>query len=85
MSDYTPTTEEEDTRYKLLRALDNYTVGKWQEGIDVGRKQERERIIKLLESHTFSDCNGDTDDSGYCLACTINLHDAIDIVKGEQE
>ena len=47
------------------------------------KAQERNHIIKLLEAHSLPDCNGDTDESGYCLTCTINLHDAIEIIKGE--
>lgn len=47
-----------------------------------GRGYEREHIIKLLNQHRLPNCNGDTDESGYCLTCTINLHDVIDIING---
>lgn len=53
----------------------------YSDAYQIGRDEERERIVNLLKTHTLPKCNGDTDESGYCLTCTINLHDAIDIIN----
>ena len=59
-------------------------MSKWSDeferGYFHGEHFERERIVNILKTHTLPKCNGDTDESGYCLTCTINLHDAIDII-----
>lgn len=66
---------------------DRSDVGLWisykrfDEALEQARADERERIIKLLEAQAFVTCTGE--DNAFCLACGINLHDAIDIVKGE--
>ncbi len=79
--DFTVNTETVRKVYRYVRT-DATEFDRWLAEV---KAEEQKRVIKLLEMHRFPSCNGDTDESGYCLTCTINLHDAIDIIKGETE
>ena len=89
---YTPTTEEVREVYRgcLVQTDTNiYSFvdeaqadGEFDRWLAEVKAQERKHVINLLNQHRLPNCNGDTDESGYCLTCTINLHDAIDIING---
>ena len=86
---YIPTTEEVRDAFSDYKEDDAGGWFKAEAGFDRWlaevKAQERKRIINVLNQHRLPNCNGDTDESGYCLTCTINLHDAICIINGEDD
>ena len=90
MSGYIPHTDDVAMAYIHATNGDTWVAGRadalraeFYRWLAEVKAEEQQRVIKLLEMHRLPNCNGDTDESGYCLTCTINLHDAVDIINAK--